>query len=69
MVARPAKTRSVAPSKARTQTHVLLSDDEHHEIALALAIDNERRGTALGLGTKLRELGLLWARGQAKRRR
>jgi hypothetical protein len=46
---------------------VLLSEGEKEEIEEALTDENERRGLSLGLGSKLRELGLVWARERNKK--
>lgn len=51
---------------ARKAVTVLLSDDEREEIQEALDEENGERGLDLGLGSKLRELGLVWARARKK---
>ena len=48
---------------ARKAISVLLTDAEKAEIQKALDTENlERAQDVVGLGSKLRELGLLWAR-------
>lgn len=47
---------------ARKVVPVLLSAGERREIERALAWENRLSGADAGLGTKLRELGLKWAR-------
>lgn len=54
--------RSDRGPNARKPITVLMSPDEKEEIEQALADENRERGLDLGLGSKLRELGLLWAR-------
>jgi hypothetical protein len=62
----PAMPRSDRGPNARKATTVLLDDDEKTEMQEALDEENAERGQDLGLGSKLRELGLLWARGRKK---
>ena len=52
---------------ARKTLAVLLTPREKQVIQNALDIENAERGLTLGLGSKLRELGLLWARGCRKK--
>jgi hypothetical protein len=54
--------RSDRGPNARKAVTVLLSDDERDEIQEMLDEDNLDSGRDLGLGSKLRELGLVWAR-------
>jgi hypothetical protein len=54
---------------ARKALTILLSDGERQEIQDALDVENAERGLDLGLGSKLRELGLLWARARQKESR
>ena len=58
----PAMPRSDRGTNARKPVTVLLSPDERNEIERALADENNERAQDLGVGSKLRELGLLWAR-------
>jgi hypothetical protein len=63
----PPASRSVRGLNARKALPVLLSDDERTEMQGALDEENNERGLDLGLGSKLRELGLLWARSRRSR--
>ena len=54
---------------ARKANSVLLSDEEKDEIQKALDLENKKRGLDLGLESKLRELGLLWARATRREKR
>lgn len=54
--------RSERGPNARKALTVLVSDAEKSELQRALDEENSTRGLDLGLGSKLRELGLLWAR-------
>jgi hypothetical protein len=53
-------------TNARKTLPVLLTAKERQEIQKALDAENGERGLDLGLGSKLRELGLLWARSRRK---
>jgi len=55
-------------ANARKPLNVLLSDREKGEMEKALVDENKERAQALGLGSKLRELGLLWARNRRQKR-
>jgi len=58
----PSMPRSDRGPNARKALTILLSDDEKAELQKALDDENRERAQDLGLGSKLRELGLLWAR-------
>ena len=60
----PDVTRAERGPNARIPTNVLLSKEELATLKKALTDENEERGQNLGLGSKLRELGLLWAKGR-----
>lgn len=60
--------RSDRGPQARKALTVLLSEGEKAEIEAALVDENSERGLDLGVGSKLRELGLLWARGRRGKR-
>ena len=62
----PTMPRSERGPNARKALTVLLSSDEKIEMQRALDDENAERGLDLGLGSKLRELGLLWARARKK---
>ncbi len=62
----PSMPRSERGPNARKSLTVLLSDDEKAELQKALDEENRERAQDLGLGSKLRELGLLWARARKK---
>lgn len=53
--------RSERGPNARKPFVVLLDDNEKRELQRALKEENAERGEALGLGSKLRKLGLMWA--------
>ena len=57
-------SRSDRGPNARKPVTVLLNAEEKAEIEAALREENQERGQDIGLGSKLRELGLLWARGR-----
>lgn len=59
--------RSDRGPNARKSFVVLLSDSEKRELQKAVDDENAERSQDLGLGSKLRELGLLWARARRKR--
>lgn len=65
----PSMPRSDRGTNARKAVTVLLSDDEKEELQKALDDENGERAQDLGLGSKLRELGLLWARGRRKKKK
>lgn len=58
----PAMPRTERGPNARKSVTVLLADEEKAEIQKALDEENRERGRDDGLGSKLRELGLVWAR-------
>ena len=62
----PSMPRSERGPNARKALTILLSDDEKNEIQKALDEENKERAQDLGLGSKLRELALLWARTRKK---
>lgn len=62
----PAVPRSERGPNARKALTVLLNEDEKAELQKALDEENAERGLDLGMGSKLRELGLRWARGRKK---
>jgi hypothetical protein len=53
-------------ANARKTIAVLVNARERQELQKALDAENMKRGLSLGLGSKLRELGLLWARNQKR---
>lgn len=65
----PSMPRIDRGPNARKAVSVLLSDEEKTELQAALDVENAERAQSLGLGSKLRELGLLWARSRKKRRK
>ena len=54
---------------ARKPTTVLLNDDERDLLDKALVEETAERAQDLGLGSKLRELGLLWARARREKKK
>lgn len=58
--------RSDRGPNARKPVTVLLSDAERRELQKAVDEENAEHARDLGLGSKLRELGLLWARSRKK---
>ena len=60
----PDVTRAERGPNARQPTNVLLNKEEMAALRKALADENEERRQNLGLGSKLRELGLMWAKGR-----
>lgn len=62
----PSMPRSERGPNARKALTVLVSDEEKAELQKALDEENQERAQDLGLGSKLRELGLLWARARKK---
>lgn len=59
--------RTERGKNARKPINVLLSDVEKREIEAALKHENVERAQDLGVGSKLRELGLLWARARREK--